>query len=226
MNQGFPYEGPAPVFLSEIDPDTGEILIIPIQPTPPGGEPYLGIDYKADQTEEPFLDPPFNQTLDTQAVESGIFDVKTEGFVQQWEGPWIPNTEYGVPMDTPLAGGHAAAVVFDPLSEYGHMRDPSSLPAHWEVDESPNEYWRMGQDMRFGGKPLGGANPQAILYDDIQDQSDTAYQLSWIPYRNYGGGRHNAVVAFPKVGSNIGNQAAVQQVTALNDILPATTDVY
>jgi hypothetical protein len=226
-NGQFPYTGPAGLFWTEIDPDTGAVIIVPIQVTPPGGEfPTQGVaDVHGDNTPA-YADPPFNEELDLQFIESAIFDVKPEGFVQQWEGPWIPNTEYGVPMQIPLAGGHAAAVVFDPLSEYGQMRDPSSVPAHWEVDESPNEYWRMGQDMRFGGKPLGDANPQAVLYDDIQDQAPTDYQLSWRAFRNLGGGRHNVVVAIPQSGSNAANVAAVPNVTALSDLMPVTTDTY
>jgi hypothetical protein len=223
--QTFPYTGPAPVFWTEIDPDTGAVIVVPVQLTPPGGEPYIGLDSHVD-TVGNYQDPPFSTELDTQYVESGIFDVKPEGFVQEWEGPWIPNTEYGVPMDIPLAGGHSAHILFDPLSEYGAMRDPSSVPAHWEVDESPNEYWRHGFDARFGGKPLGDANPQAVLYENIEEQSMTEYQLSWRAYKNRGGGRHAVVVAIPTFGSVAANTAAIPNATSLENIMPITTDTY
>lgn len=226
-NSAFPYSGPAPVFWTEVSEADGTVLIIPVQPTPPGGEPYLGIDTRAVESEPPYQDPPFNQTLDQQAVESGIFDVKTEGFVQEWEGPWIPDVEsLGPAMTTPLAGGLSAARPIDPIAEFGAGRDPLFLYAHWEVDQSPNDYWRHGVDTRFGGKPLGDANPQAILYEDIQDQSQTDYQLSWRRLRNRGGGRHGIVVPFPNVGTVTQNMAAVAHDTSLNDLIPDTTDTY
>jgi hypothetical protein len=227
VNNMFPYTGPPNIFWTEVSEADGTVSIIPVQVTPPGGEPYIGMDTYA-ETIGHYQDPPFDTELDQQAIESGIFDVKPEGFVQEWEGPWLPDVgQLGPPMTTPLAGGHAAAIVFDPLSEFGVGREPAFREAHWEVDQSPNEYFRMGQNMRFGGKPLDDAvNPQAVLYEDIQDQSPTEYQLSWRAFRNLGGGRHNTVVPFPQLGSDTQNLSAVPNVTSLNDLMPQTTDAY
>lgn len=226
-NGAWPYEGPPGIFWTEVVEPDGEVTITPVQPTPPGGEPYLAQDTYAEIAQAGYSDPPFNQELDLQAVESGIFDVKPEGFVWHWEGPWIPDVErLGPPMRTPIAGGHAAAVVFDPTVEFGEGVEPAFVYAPYEVYENPNEYFRMGRDWRAGGKPLGDANPQAVLYEDIQDQAPTAYQLSWRGYRNYGGGRHTVVVPIPKIGSVTGNLAAVPNVTSLDNLLPETTDVY